>query len=103
VESIKRHSIDRGVYKSTSHPKESPAMLNSLHNPRTWQQWMLSSFIGIAEAEDGDSTAIDRLIAASRDPHSSSLTIEHLAQFPQCRLALANREPFSSLFKYYYI
>jgi ubiquinone biosynthesis protein Coq4 len=97
VESIKRHSIDRGVYKSTYHPKESPAMLNSIHNPHTWQQSMLSSFIGIAEAEDGDFTAINRLIAASRDTHRSSLTIEHLARFPQCRLALANRVPLGTV------
>lgn len=65
-------------------------MLNTLQNPRTWQQSMLSSFIGIAEAEDGDFTAIDRLIAASRDPQSLSLTIKHLSQSPQCQLAFAN-------------
>jgi ubiquinone biosynthesis protein COQ4 len=94
---VEIHSIDRVVYKSTSHPKESPAMLNSLHNPHTWQQSMLSSFIGIAEAEDGDFTAIDRLISASRDPHSSNLTIEHLSRFPQCQLVLANREPLGAV------
>jgi ubiquinone biosynthesis protein COQ4 len=72
-------------------------MLNSLHNPQTWQQSMFSSFINIAEAEDGDFTAIDRLIAASRDPHSSSLTTQHLARFPHCQLALANREPLGAV------
>jgi ubiquinone biosynthesis protein COQ4 len=58
---------------------------------------MLSSFIGIAEADDGDFTAIDRLIAASKDPHSSNLTIEYLSRFPQCRIALANREPLGTV------
>lgn len=72
-------------------------MLNSLHNPHTWEQSMLSSFIGITEAEDGDFTAIDRLIAASRDPQSLSLTIKHLSQFPQCKLALANHRSLGSI------
>jgi ubiquinone biosynthesis protein COQ4 len=72
-------------------------MLNSLHNPHTWQQSMLSSFIGIAEANDGDFTAIDRLIAASRDPQSSYLTIEHLSRFPQCQLAFAKRESLGAI------
>jgi ubiquinone biosynthesis protein COQ4 len=58
---------------------------------------MLSSFIGMAEAEDGDFTAIDRLIAVSRDPHSSNLTIKHLSRFPQCQLALANRESLGAV------
>jgi hypothetical protein len=33
-------------------------MLNSLQTPQTWQQLLLSSFVNIAEAKDGDFEAI---------------------------------------------
>jgi ubiquinone biosynthesis protein COQ4 len=72
-------------------------MLNSLHKPQTWEQSMLSSFIGMTEAEDGDFTAIDRLVASSRDPKSLSLTIEYLSQFPHCELALTNRRSLGAI------
>jgi ubiquinone biosynthesis protein COQ4 len=72
-------------------------MLNTLQNPDTWQKSMLSSVVAITEAEDGNFTAIDRLIAASGDPQSLSLTIEHLAQSPQSRIALTNRLPLGSI------
>jgi ubiquinone biosynthesis protein COQ4 len=72
-------------------------MLNTLQHPHVWQQSLLSSIVAITEAEDGDFTAIDRLVAASRDPHSLALTIEHLSQSPQGRIALANRQPLGSI------
>jgi ubiquinone biosynthesis protein COQ4 len=72
-------------------------MLNTLQNPHIWQQSMLSSVVAITEAEDGDFTAIDRLVAASRDPQSLSLTIDHLSQYPQSQLALANRLPLKHI------
>ena len=72
-------------------------MLNTLQKTETWQQSMLSSVVAITEAKDGDFTAIDRLIAASGDPESLALTIEYLAQFPQSKIALANRQPLGSI------
>jgi ubiquinone biosynthesis protein COQ4 len=72
-------------------------MLNSLQSPHTWQQSLLSSFVAIAEAEDGDFTAIDRLVKASSDPKSLDLTVQHLSQYPHCQIALANRQPLGSI------
>jgi ubiquinone biosynthesis protein COQ4 len=72
-------------------------MLNTLPKSDTWQQSMLSSVVAIAKAEDGDFTAIDRLVTASSDVHSLSLTIEHLSQYPQSRSALTNRQPLGSI------
>jgi ubiquinone biosynthesis protein Coq4 len=60
-------------------------MLNTIQKPETWQQSMLSSVVAITEAADGDFTAIDRLVAASRDPHSTNLIIEHLDRYPRSR------------------
>jgi ubiquinone biosynthesis protein Coq4 len=40
-------------------------MLNSLQTPQIWQQSLLSSFVAIAEAKDGDFVAINQLMAAS--------------------------------------
>jgi ubiquinone biosynthesis protein COQ4 len=76
---------------------QSFTMLNTLEKPDTWQQSMLSSVVAITQAEDGDFTAIDRLVTASRDPQSLSLLIAHLAQHPQSQLALANRQPLGSI------
>lgn len=72
-------------------------MLNTIQHPHIWQQSLLSSITAITEAEDGDFTAIDRLVAASRDPHSLALTIEHLSQSDRGRIALANRQPLGSI------
>jgi ubiquinone biosynthesis protein Coq4 len=47
-------------------------MLNTLEKPDTWQQSLLSSVVVITEAEDGNFTAIDRLVTTSRDPQSLS-------------------------------
>jgi ubiquinone biosynthesis protein COQ4 len=72
-------------------------MLNTLEKPDTWQQSMLSSVVAITEAADGDFTAIDRLVAASRDPESLSLTIQYLSQFPHSRIALTHRRSLGSI------
>ena len=72
-------------------------MLNSLENPHTWQQSLLSSFVAMTEADNGDFMAIDRLVAASRDPKSLYLTVQHLSQHPQSQIALANRQPLGSI------
>jgi ubiquinone biosynthesis protein COQ4 len=72
-------------------------MLNTLQNPPTWQQSMLASIVAIAQADDGDFVAIDRLVAASSDPNSAHLTVQHLSQYPQIQLALANRQPLGSI------
>lgn len=72
-------------------------MLNSLQTPHTWHQSLLSSIVEIAQAEDGDFTEIDRLLAASGDRKSLYLTVEHLAQYPHSQLALANRQPLGSI------
>lgn len=58
---------------------------------------MLASIVAIAQADDGDFVAIDRLVAASSDPNSAHLTVQHLSQYPQIQLALANRQPLGSI------
>jgi ubiquinone biosynthesis protein COQ4 len=70
---------------------------NSLLTPQAWQQSLFSSFISIAQAKDGDFTEIDRLIAASRDPHSLELVVRHLSQYPQCQIAFANRQSLGAI------
>lgn len=72
-------------------------MLDTLPNLRTQQQSMLSSIVEIAQAPDGDFIAIDRLVAASSDVISRNLTIQYLARFPHCELALANRESLGAI------
>jgi ubiquinone biosynthesis protein COQ4 len=72
-------------------------MLTSLQTPQTWQQSLLSSFVAIAEAKDGDFAAIDQLMAASADHQSLSLTVQHLSQYPHSRMALANRLPLGAI------
>jgi ubiquinone biosynthesis protein COQ4 len=75
----------------------SLTMLNSLQNPQTWQQSLFSSFIAMAEAEDGDFTAIDQLLLASADHKSLYLTVQHLSQHPHCQKALAHRQPLPAI------
>jgi ubiquinone biosynthesis protein COQ4 len=58
---------------------------------------MLSSIVEIVQAADGDFMAIDRLVTASSDAISGNLTIQHLARFPHCELALANRQSLGSI------
>jgi ubiquinone biosynthesis protein COQ4 len=62
-----------------------------------WHQSLLSSVVAIAQAENGDFTAIDRLTEASRDPLGLNLTVEHLSQHPQGRTALAQRLPLGPI------
>jgi ubiquinone biosynthesis protein COQ4 len=72
-------------------------MLNSLQTPQTWQQSLLSSFVAIAEAKDGDFEAIDQLLAVSGDHKSLYLTVQHLSQYPHSKMALANRSSFRAI------
>jgi ubiquinone biosynthesis protein COQ4 len=72
-------------------------MLTSLQTPQTWQQSLLSSFVAIAEAKDGDFAAIDQLMVASADHQSLSLTVQHLSQYPHSKMALANRLPLGAI------
>jgi ubiquinone biosynthesis protein COQ4 len=72
-------------------------MLNTLQTSSTWQQSMLSSVVAIAQAENGDFTEIDRLVTASSDTLSGYLTVQHLAQYPHCEIALANRQPLGAI------
>jgi ubiquinone biosynthesis protein COQ4 len=72
-------------------------MLNSLQTPQTWQQSLLSSFVNITEAKDGDFEAIDQLLAASGDQKSLYLTVQHLSQYPHSKMALANRLPLGAI------
>jgi ubiquinone biosynthesis protein COQ4 len=67
-------------------------MSTLLQTHKAWQQSLFSSFITMAQAQDGDFTAIDRLVVASRDRHSLELIVEHLSQYPHCQLAFANRQ-----------
>jgi ubiquinone biosynthesis protein COQ4 len=72
-------------------------MLNSLQPPQTWQQSLLSSFVNITEAKDGDFEAIDRLMADSADQKSLYLTVQYLSQYPHSKMALANRLPLDKI------
>jgi ubiquinone biosynthesis protein COQ4 len=72
-------------------------MLNSLHPPQTWQQSLLSSFVNITEAKDGDFEEIDRLLAASSDQKSLYLTVQYLSQYPHSKMSLANRLPLGKI------
>jgi ubiquinone biosynthesis protein COQ4 len=72
-------------------------MLNSLQTPQTWQQSLLSSFVAIVEAKDGDFAAIDQLMAASGDQKSLYLTVQHLSQYPHSKISLANRLPLPAI------
>jgi ubiquinone biosynthesis protein COQ4 len=72
-------------------------MLNSLQDPQNWQQSLLSSFVAIAEAKDGDFVAIDQLMTASRDRKSLYLIVQHLSQYPHSKMALANRLPLDPI------
>ena len=72
-------------------------MLTTLEKPATRQQSMLASIVAITQAENGDFTEIDRLVAISGDPQSLALTIEYLSQFPHCQKALADLQPLGSI------
>jgi ubiquinone biosynthesis protein COQ4 len=72
-------------------------MLNLLPDPKTQQQSLLSSFIAMAQAENGDFAVIDKLLEASGDHKSLYLTVQHLSQYPHCQTALANRLPLEPI------
>jgi ubiquinone biosynthesis protein COQ4 len=72
-------------------------MLTSLQKPQTWQQSLLSSFVAMAEAKNGDFEVIDQLMAASRDQKSLYLTVQHLSQYPHSKTALANHLPLEPI------
>jgi ubiquinone biosynthesis protein COQ4 len=76
-------------------------MITLLQHPQTHPeaqpQSLLDSIVAIVEAENGDFTAIDRLVAASGDLHSLNLIVEHLTRYPHCQIALANRQPLGSI------
>jgi ubiquinone biosynthesis protein COQ4 len=72
-------------------------MLNSLQSPQIWQQSLLSSFVAMAQAKDGDFAVIDRLMAASSDHQSLDLTIQHLSQYPHSQRALESRQSLGAI------
>ncbi len=72
-------------------------MLNALDISTTWHQSLLSSFVAITQSENGDFTAIDRLTKASHDPLGLHLTVEHLSQHLQGRIALEQRLPLGPI------
>jgi ubiquinone biosynthesis protein COQ4 len=72
-------------------------MLTSLQTPQTWQQSLLSSFVAITEAKDGDFAAINQLMVASADQKSLYLIVQHLSQYPHSKMALANRLPLGAI------
>jgi ubiquinone biosynthesis protein COQ4 len=77
-------------------------MLNALAAPEIgtsehWHQSLLSSFVAMTQAENGDFTAIDRLTEASRDPQGLNLTVQHLSQHRSGRIALEQRLPLGPI------
>jgi ubiquinone biosynthesis protein COQ4 len=77
-------------------------MLNALAAPElgtaeTWHQSLLSSVVAIAQSGNGDFEAIDRLTEASRDAQGLNLTVQHLSQHLQGRIALEQRLPLGPI------
>ncbi len=97
IEVLEIHLPKETVYKNRTHPKSSLAMLNLLPDPQTRQQSLLSSFVAMAQTENGDFAVIDRLLEASGDHKSLYLTVQHLSQYPHCQSALANRLPLEPI------
>jgi ubiquinone biosynthesis protein Coq4 len=60
---------------------------------RQQQELLLSSFLDMVNATDGDFAAIGKLFTASADDESMDLTIQHLSIHPQGKQAFDR--PFS--------
>ncbi|HEY9643259.1 MAG TPA: Coq4 family protein [Coleofasciculaceae cyanobacterium] len=56
-----------------------------------WEQTLLSSFLDIVRAPDGDFAAIDQLARASSDSESFQLMVSQLSQHPQGKKAFETR------------
>jgi ubiquinone biosynthesis protein Coq4 len=56
-----------------------------------WEQSLLSSFLNMVQAADGDFTAINQLAKASSDSESFQLLLQRLSQHPQGKQAFEKR------------
>ena len=66
-------------------------MSDFIHEKQQWEQSLLSSFLGMVQAPDGDFTAVDQLARASSDSDSFQLMVKRLSLHPQGREALEKR------------
>jgi ubiquinone biosynthesis protein Coq4 len=55
------------------------------------QELLMSSFLDMVNAADGDFTVLAKLAKASADDESMQLTIQHLSLHPQGRQAFTDR------------
>ena len=56
-----------------------------------WEESVLSSFLEMVRAPDGDFPTLERLIHAVSDRHSFELMVELLSRHPQAKAAFENR------------
>lgn len=72
--------------------------MTQLANPeRQWEESVLSSFLDMVRAPDGDFATLDRLIRAVSDRDSFELMVERLSRHPQAKAAFANRPRLGDL------
>jgi ubiquinone biosynthesis protein Coq4 len=62
-----------------------------------WEESVLSSFLDMVRAPDGDFPTLDRLIRAVSDRDSFELMVELLSRHPQGKAAFANRPRLGDL------
>ncbi len=66
-------------------------MSNPNESDPQWTESVLSSFLDMVRATDGDFAKIDGLAKSTSDRESLHLIIERLSQYPQCQKAFENR------------
>ncbi|MBV9389641.1 MAG: hypothetical protein JOZ78_24730 [Chroococcidiopsidaceae cyanobacterium CP_BM_ER_R8_30] len=66
-------------------------MSDSIYAKQEWEQSLLSSFLDMVQARDGDFTVLERLAKASNDSESFQLMVKRLSQHPQGKKAFEER------------
>ena len=66
-------------------------MSDSISAKQQWEQSLISSFLDIVKAPDGDFAAVNKLAKASSDSESFQLLVTRLSQHPQGKKAFENR------------
>jgi ubiquinone biosynthesis protein Coq4 len=72
-------------------------MSDTINETKQWEQSLLSSFLEIVQAPDGDFTAINQLVKASSDSKSLQLIIQRLSSHPQGKQAFEQRFSLSDV------
>lgn len=66
-------------------------MSDSINAKQQWEQSLLSSFLDMVRASDGDFAVIDQMARASSDSESFQLMVKRLSRHPQGKKAFENR------------